>query len=135
VAQQRDEPAREFAERVSHRARRLCKEASIESVDVYAGLPDITLNHSARWSVIADLGDQMAAGGSLTLWSATDVEDPELRHVLAQFAPILAKRQIAMNHQAWEPEHQSGVRYAVPTRERNGMDEFDFSTANADPHQ
>jgi hypothetical protein len=43
---------------------------------------------------------------------------------LAQFAPILAERQIAVNHQTCEAEERSGVRHAVPTRPDSNDSEF-----------
>lgn len=129
VAQQQDEPAGDFTERVRHRARRLRKDdASIESVDVYAGPSASTPSAEARRSVIEELGIQMASGGSLTLWSASDDarNDAELAAILAQFGPVLAKRQIAMNRQACEPEQRSGVRHAIPTLDRHEADKLDF---------
>lgn len=119
VAQQHDEPVNEFTERVRHRARRLHKEdTKLESVDVYAAPHGDAHRSAARRGVLEELGLQMAPGGQLTLWSASE-NDPasnaELAGILAQIGPILAKRQIAMNHQACEPEQQSGVRHAIPS--------------------
>jgi len=119
VAQQSDEAAPEFTHRVRQRALRLRKEgAQLDSVDVYAGPDQDGRRVTARREVIQELGEQMAMGGRLTLWSGSDDErgDAELAAILAQFAPILAERQIAMNHQACEPDERSGVRHAVPTK-------------------
>ena len=119
VAQQIDEPAAEFTERVRQRARRLCKEdARIESIDVYAGPKSDAPSSEARRLAIEDLGGQLSQGGRLTLWSANQdhESDAELSAILAQFGPILAKRQIAMNHQACETEEPSGVRHQAPAR-------------------
>jgi len=119
VAQQSDESGPQFTERVRQRARRLNREdAHIESVDVYAAPSTDAPSSAARRSVIEELVNQMAAGGHLTLWSAPRdaAGDAELAATLAQFAPILARRQIAMNHQTCEPEARSGVRHAIPTR-------------------
>lgn len=118
VAQQSDESGPQFTERVRQRARRLCREdARIESVDVYAAPRSDAPSAAARRSVIEELASQMTAGGQLTLWSAAEDSegDAELAATLAQFAPLLAKRQIAMNHQTCEPEARSGVRHAIPT--------------------
>jgi hypothetical protein len=130
VAQQSDEPATDFNRRVRHRAARLRREdAQIESVDVYTG-PDTNdgLGSAARREVIQDLGIQMANGGRLTLWSGSGDSrgNAELAAILAQFGPVLAERQIAVNHQACEPEERSGVRHAVPTRDQPelGFDEY-----------
>ena len=117
VAQQRDEPAPEFTERVRQRARRLSKEdARIESVDVYTASRSDEQDASARRDVIEALGGQLAEGGRLTLWSASEdaQADAELTDILAQFGPALAQRQIAMNHQNCEAEPRSGVRHAAP---------------------
>ena len=119
VAQQSDEPAPEFTERVRQRARRLSKEdASIESVDVYTAAREDAQGTSARRAVIEALGSQLAEGGRLTVWSASEdsLTDAELSAILAQFGPILAQRQIAMNHQNCESEPRSGVRHAAPAR-------------------
>ena len=90
VAQQSDEPAPAFGERVRQRARRLSREdAQIESVDVYTA-------------------------------------EAELADMLRQFGPILAERQIAMNHQNCEAEQRSGVRHAAPTPPRSAAIDFDF---------
>lgn len=129
VAQQSDEPAREFTERVRLRARRLRREdADIESVDVYAGPRSDGTSSEARRSVIQELGEQLAEGGRLTLWSASQdaQSDAELAAILAQFAPTLAARQIAVNHQSCEPERSSGVRHAVPLRDSGLEAELDF---------
>ena len=120
VAQQSDEPAREFTERVRQRARRLSKEDTrIESLEVYASPHSDAQSSAARRTVVEEVGDQIAQGGRITLWSAC--EDPkgdaELAAILAKFGPLLAARQIAMNHQtcdAAEPERLSGVRHSLP---------------------
>jgi hypothetical protein len=128
VAQQIDEAAPDFTRRVRRRAQRLRKEdAQLDSVDVYAGPGSDQLSSAARRDVIRDLGTQMAEGGRLTLWSGSgDARaDAELAAILAQFGPILAERQIAMNHQACEPEERSGVRHAVPTRVEPSDSEFE----------
>lgn len=126
VAQQSDEPARDFTERVRLRARRLCKEdAQIEAVDVYTAPHSDAPRSLARRVAIEALGDQIAEGGRLTLWSdaAEDAEnDAELSAILAQFGPVLAARQIAMNHQACDPEERSGVRHAIPKASATGFD-------------
>jgi hypothetical protein len=117
VAQQSDEAAPDFTQRVRKRAQRLRKEdAQIDRVDVYAGPGNDRLSSVARREVIEDLGVQMAQGGRLTLWSSSgDARgDAELSAILAQFGPALAERQIAMNHQECESEELSGVRHAVP---------------------
>jgi len=119
VAQQSDEAATDFTRRVRQRAQRLRKEdAQIDSVDMYAGPDSDWLSSAARREVIEDLGVQMAKGGRLTLWSGSgDARgNADLAAILTQFGPILAERQIAMNHQACEAEQRSGVRHAVPTR-------------------
>jgi hypothetical protein len=119
VAQQHDETAPAFTERVSQRARRLRKEdAHIESVDVYTASRADDPDSSARRTVIEALGGHLAAGGRLTLWSARDdwQTDAELADMLAQFGPALAFRQIAMNHQNCAAEPRSGVRHAMPPR-------------------
>lgn len=118
VAQQRDESGFQFTERVRHRARRLCREdATIESVDVYASPRSDRPSCNARRSVLEELGSTMSAGGQLTLWSASgDIAgDVELAATLAQFAPLLAKRQISGNHQTCEADQPSGIRHAIPT--------------------
>ncbi|HEX3850747.1 MAG TPA: hypothetical protein VHW01_07255 [Polyangiaceae bacterium] len=129
VAQQRDEPAPEFTERVRQRARRLCKEdAQIESVDVYTAERRDAPGSAARRAVIEALGGQLAQGGRLTLWSASEDShsDAELSAILAQFGPTLAKRQIAMNHQNCESEPRSGVRHIPPARPTTLLpDDFD----------
>ena len=117
VAQQRDEPAPEFAERVRQRARRLRKEdAQIQSVDVYTAKRRDAPGSVARRDAIEALGGQLAEGGRLTLWSASEDShtDAELAAILAQLGPTLAERQIAMNHQSCESEPRSGVRYVAP---------------------
>jgi hypothetical protein len=133
VAQQGDEPAPEFTERVRQRARRLSKEdAQIEYVDVYTAAGRDEPGSTARRAVIEALGGQMAQGGRLTLWSAAEdtQTDAELTAILAQFGPILAQRQIAMNHQNCESVAPSGVRHAVPippthsSSEEFAFDEF-----------
>ena len=119
VAQQSDESGPQFNERVRQRARRLNREdAHIESVDVYAAPYSDARSSAARRSVIEELATRMTTGGQLTLWSAArDAEgDVELAATLAQFAPLLAKRQIATNHQTCEPEARSGVQHALPAR-------------------
>jgi hypothetical protein len=127
VAQQRDEAAQEFTQRVQRRVQRLRNEgAQIEAVDVYAGPDNDRVCLAARRAVVQDLSGQMAVGGRLTLWSGSDDArgDAELAAILAQFGPVLAERQIAMNHQTCEAEERSGVRHAVPTR-IGGDSEFD----------
>lgn len=129
VAQQSDESTPEFSERVRQRARRLHREDThIESVDVYAAPRTDAPSAAARRVVIEELANQMTAGGQLTLWSALEdsAGDAELAATLAQFAPLLAKRQIAMNHQACEPEERSGVRHAIPSRPAPLCDELSF---------
>jgi hypothetical protein len=126
VAQQSDEPARDFGERVRLRARRLRKEdAQIEAVDVYTA-PDSDAPRSlARRGVIAALGEQMAIGGRFTVWSDPNEgarQDAELSAILAQLGPLLADRQIAMNHQTCEPDERSGVRYAIPRPDPTGFE-------------
>jgi hypothetical protein len=126
VAQQSDEPAPAFSERVTLRARRLRKEdAQIEAVDVYTAPHSDAPGSLARRGVIQALGDQMAEGGRLTLWSgATEgsLEDRELAAILAQFGPVLAERQIAMNHQTCDPDERSGVRHAIPRAPATGFE-------------
>jgi hypothetical protein len=125
VAQQSDEPARDFSERVRSRARRLRREdAEIDAVDVYTAPHSDAPRSLARRGVIEALGDQMAEGGQLTLWSgAAEVDDDrELSAILAQFGPILAERQIAMNHQTCASEEPSGVRHAIPKAPATGFD-------------
>jgi hypothetical protein len=130
VAQQRDEPASEFTERVRQRARRLSKEdARIESVDLYTAERRDAPGSAARRDVIEALSGQLTQGGRLTLWSASEDSrtDAELTAILAQFGPILAERQIAMNHQNVETEPRSGVRHIPPPRSATqSADEFDF---------
>lgn len=121
VAQQRDEGAPAFTERVQRRARRLLNEGTqLAAVDVYAGPDRDRLCLAARREVVRELSGQMAAGGQLTLWSGWD--DPstnaELADILTQFGPVLAERQIALNHQAYEFEERSGVRHAAPSGPR-----------------
>jgi hypothetical protein len=128
VAQQSDEAAPDFTRRVRRRAQRLRKEdAQIDSVDVYAGPGSDRLSSAARREVIEDLSVQIAQGGRLTLWSGSgDVRgDADLTAILAQFGPVLAARQIAMNHQACEADERSGVRHAAPTRDDRSDLEFD----------
>src|ERR1700709_2611048 len=68
VAQQFDEPAGVFSERVTLRARRLCKEdAQIEAVDLYTAPNSGARGSQARRGFIEALSDQMAKGGRLTL--------------------------------------------------------------------
>ena len=130
VAQQRDEPAPEFTERVRQRARRLRKEdAQIQSVDVYTAERRDRSGSAARRDVIEALGGQLAQGGRLTLWSASEDShsDAELAAILTQFGPTLAERQIAMNHQNCESEPRSGVRHIAPERQTtSSSDDFDF---------
>src|SRR5450432_752925 len=130
VAQQRDEPAPEFTERVSQRARRLRKEeAQIDSVDVYIAERRDAPGSAARRAVIEALGGQLTQGGRLTLWSASEDShsDAELSAILAQFGPTLAERQIAMNHQNCESEPRSGVRHVPPAPPATlPVDAFDF---------
>ncbi len=126
VAQQSDEPARDFSERVRSRAHRLRKEdAQIESVDVYTAPAGDARSSLARRGVIEALGAQMESGGRLTLWSDADhdtASDDELSAILAQFQPLLAERQIAMNHQTCEREERSGVRHAIPKAPATGFE-------------
>jgi hypothetical protein len=130
VAQQWDEPAPEFTERVRQRARRLRKEdAQIESVDVYTAERRDAPGSAARREVIEALGGQLVQGGRLTLWSASEDSrtDAELAAILAQFGPTLAERQIAMNHQNCEREPRSGIRHIPPARPATASkDDFDF---------
>lgn len=129
VAQQHDEPAPAFSERVQQRARRLTKEdARIESVDVYTASRADEQDVSARRTVIEALGSQLAQGGRLTLWSASeDCEtDAELADILLKFGPALAERQIAMNHQNCGAEPRSGVRHVPPTPPTSDTDQ-DFA--------
>lgn len=120
VAQQSDEPALEFTQRVRQRARRLRDDdARLESLDVYAAPNSDGVSSAARLAVIEEIGGEIAQGGRVTLWSASEDprSDAELSAVLAKFGPLLATRQIAMNHQACqpeEPEQRSGVRHALP---------------------
>jgi len=128
VAQQRDEAAPEFNQRVRHRAQRLRKEGTqLDAVDVYAGPDNDQSSTSARRGVIQDLGQEMATGGRFTLWSASDDArgDAELSAILAQLAPVLAERQIAMNHQACDADERSGVRHAVPDKPADSELEFE----------
>jgi hypothetical protein len=128
VAQQSDEEARDFSQRVCHRAQRLCREdALIDTVDVYAGPGNDPLSSAARRQVIEELGIQLAEGGRLTLWSGSDDSrgDAELSAILTQLGPVLAKRQVAMNHQACEPDERSGVRHARPAPIGNSAFAFD----------
>ena len=129
VAQQSDEAAPDFTRRVRHRAQRLRKEdALIDSVDVYAGPGGGPLVSAARREVIEDLGVQLAQGGRLTLWSgpADTQSNEELAAILAQFGPVLAERQIAVNHQAYREEARSGVRHAAPTRLGGSESEYEY---------
>lgn len=129
VAQQCDETGPQFTERVQQRARRLCREdAHIESVDVYAAPRHDAPSSAERRSVIEALAQQMATGSQLTLWSTTqDTEcDAELAATLAQFAELLAERQIAVNHQTCEPEMRSGVRHAIPTNPNSVPTELSY---------
>jgi len=128
VAQQSDEAAPAFTQRVRHRVQRLRREgAEIESADVYAGPANDGLCTAARREVVEELREQMASGGRITLWSGSDDAraDAELADILANFAPLLAERQIAMNHQAYEPDTRSGVRHAIPTRPLESSSDFD----------
>jgi hypothetical protein len=138
VAQQSDEPARDFSERVRLRARRLRKEdAEIEAVDVYTAPHSDGPRSLARRRVIAALGEQMAVGGRFTLWSDPGEgprQDAELSAILAQLGPLLADRQIAMNHQTCEPDERSGVRYAIPRPAPTGFEELtDFGELDSIP--
>ncbi|HKO50287.1 MAG TPA: hypothetical protein VJV79_21300, partial [Polyangiaceae bacterium] len=95
VAQQSDEDAADFTRRVQKRAQRLCKDdTQIAAVDVYAGPGGGRDRSDARREVIAELGIQLATGGRLTLWSASDdaPADAEMTAILAQFGPLLAER-------------------------------------------
>src|SRR4051812_16111361 len=82
VAQQSDEPARDFSERVRLRARRLRKEdAQIEAIDVYTAPHSDLPGSLARRTAIEELGGHVADGGRLTLWSDSaegSSEDAEL---------------------------------------------------------
>lgn len=128
VAQQSDEPARDFSARVRARARRLRKEdAEIEAVDVYTAPGADAPSSLARRGVIEALSDDLADGGRFTLWSdaAHDTaEDEELAAILAQLQPLLAERQIAMNHQTCEREERSGVRHAIPKAPATGFEDL-----------
>ena len=125
VAQQSDEKAAAFAQRVQHRAERLRKEdAQIDSVDLYTAPRADRVRSAARQAVIGALSDRIAQGGRLTLWSSRNGE-ADLAAILAQFEPLLAKRQIAVNHQTCDADERSGVRHAVPTREPGADSEFD----------
>ena len=126
VAQQGDEADADFTRRVRLRAQRLRNEdAQIDSIDVYAGANSD--RRTARRQVIEELAVQLVAGGRLTLGSPSNdpTGDSELAAVLAQFGPLLAERQVAMNHQAYQPEERSGVRHALPTPPHNHPD-FDL---------
>ena len=128
VAQQRDEAASAFTQRVQRRVQRLRNEgAQIETVDVYAGPDNDRPCTTARREVVRELSGQMAIGGRLTLWSGSDDArgDAELAAILAQLGPLLAERQIAMNHQTCETEERSGVRHAAPTRPDSNHSEFE----------
>jgi len=119
VAQQHDEDAPAFTLRVQRRVQRLRNEgAQIETADVYAGPHNDLQCANARRNVVRELSGQMAPGGQLTLWSASNDAraDTELTAMLAQFGPILAERQIAVNHQTCDVEERSGVRHAIPAR-------------------
>ena len=71
VAQQSDEPNREFDERVSERARRLRREdARIETIEVYAGSQREVGGGAARHAALAELASQLAPGGRMLLWPA-----------------------------------------------------------------
>ena len=98
VAQQSDEGAQAFAQRVRQRVRRLCREgAELGSVDVFAG--EERTSPARRRELIDELSRQLVAGGSLTLWSGGRVvEWPE-------FVGQIAER-----------DERSGVRHAAPTR-------------------
>jgi len=127
VAQQSDETARDFSQRVCQRARRLRREdALIDSVDVYAGPANDRLSSAARREVIEQLGVQLATGGQLTLWAGSDDtrSTAEFSAILAQIVAILAGRQIAMKQQTFEREERSGVRHAQP--KRPGAADFAF---------
>lgn len=127
IAQQHDESTRDFAARVRHRARRLRKDASIESIDLYTAPPESpSATHSRRLTIV-ELGGRVAPGGRLTVWSGSSdaAGDRELSAILSQYGPLLAKRQIAMNHQMVEQEERSGVRHAIPTSPVTS-DELDF---------
>jgi len=128
VAQQHDEAAPAFTQRVQRRVQRLRHEgALIETVDVYAGPRNDRSCAAARREVVQAVSSEMATGGRLTLWSGSDDArgDGELAAILALLGPVLAERQIAMNHQTCEVEERSGVRHAVPTRRASNDSEFD----------
>ena len=121
IAQQSDEAARDFRQRVCQRAQRLRKEdTQLESIDVYAGPDGDLLSAEARRAVVEELAVELASGGRLTLWSGSNDArgDAELSALLAQFGPILTQRQIAVNHQTWEANERSGVRHARPLSQR-----------------
>lgn len=129
VAQQSDETAPEFSERIRQRARRLCREdALIESLDLYAAPCADGPRSAARQSALEELTQHMTAGGQITLWSAAAdaAGDVELAATLARFAPLLANRQIAVNHQTCEPEARSGVRHAIPSPPSTPDHELEF---------
>ncbi|HET7542905.1 MAG TPA: hypothetical protein VFK05_23695 [Polyangiaceae bacterium] len=122
IAQQSDEDASDFSERVLQRARRLCREgAQLDSVDVFTG--SARLSAAARRDSIEELAGRLVEGGRLTLWSGgNDARaQAELTELLRQLSPLLAKRELAIEAQASELEaserdERSGVRHAVPTR-------------------
>jgi len=126
IAQQRDETAAAFTERVNQRARRLTREdARLESIDVYAA--PHAAGESRSHSAIEALGARLADGGRLTLWSSDRRgDDQELAAILAHLRPLLAKRQIAVNQQNCDAEERSGVRHVAPLRPTELTDEFDF---------
>lgn len=129
IAQQADESTRDFTARVRHRARRLRKDASIESIDLYTAPAQTVAGSRARRLAIVELGGRVAPGGRLTVWSGSSdaASDRELSAILTQYGPLLAKRQIAMNHQTVDEEEGSGVRHAIPTRPLLAADdEFEF---------
>lgn len=115
VAQQSDEAAADFTERVQRRARRLRREdAELEAVDVYAAPSNDVPSSSARRNVIQDLSGQMARGGHLTLWTPVE-NNLDWTTILAQFGPMLAEREITISQKVCGAEPRSGVRHVAPT--------------------
>ena len=129
IAQQHDESMRDFAARVRQRARRLRKDANIESIDLYTAelaQPESRPGSHARRLTIVELGRRVAPGGRFTVWSGSNdaAGDRELSAILSLYGPLLAKRQVAMNHQTVEHEQRSGVRHAIPTRPMTPDEDF-----------
>jgi len=118
VAQQSDESMADFLRRVAQRATRLRRhDTQLDTVDVDAAPRSDRPSALARREVIETLGEQMLAGSQLTLWTdgESSAVDLEMAEVLAVFQPILAGRQIAMNHQTCDADERSGVRHAIPS--------------------